>query len=66
MLSIAVLLGQDQALANLGYYYLYGRSVLPNLSLAMMYFKMAARSGNSKSCCFYLLLSSYGLSVNRR
>lgn len=43
---LAAVMGDDQAIANLGYVYLYGRAVEPNLSIAMGYFKIAAGRNN--------------------
>ena len=43
---LAAAMGDDQAIANLGYVYLYGRATEPNLSIAMGYFKIAAAMDN--------------------
>ena len=40
---LAAAMGNPQAISNLGYCYLYGRDIEPNLSLAIAYFKIAAR-----------------------
>jgi len=40
---LAAAMGNVQAISNLGYCYLYGRSIDANLSLAIAYFKIAAR-----------------------
>ena len=39
---LAAAMGNIHAVSNLGYCYLYGRSIEPNLSLAIAYFKTAA------------------------
>lgn len=39
---LATTLGNAQAMANLGYCYLYGRHIKQNLDLALAYFKVAA------------------------
>lgn len=44
---LAAAMGNDQAIANLGYVYLYGRGIEPNLSVAMAYFKIAAKRNNA-------------------
>ena len=43
---LAAAMGNSQAISNLGYCYLYGRSIEPNLSLAVAYFKVAAARKN--------------------
>lgn len=43
---LAAAMGNSQAVSNLGYCYLYGRSIEPNLSLALAYFKVAAAHNN--------------------
>lgn len=44
---LAAAMGNAQAVANLGYVYLYGRGIEPNLSVAMAYFKIAAKRNNA-------------------
>lgn len=39
---LAAAMGNAHAISNLGYCYLYGRDIEPNLSLAIAYFKIAA------------------------
>ena len=41
---LAATLGDPQACSNLGYCYLYGRGIEVNVSLAIAYFKIAARA----------------------
>ena len=55
---LAAAMGDDQAVANLGYVYLYGRETEPNLSLAMGYFKIAAGMDNADGA--YKLGDIYG------
>ena len=43
---IAATLGETQAIANLGYCYLYGRAIERNIDLAIAYFEIAASMGN--------------------
>lgn len=43
---LAAAMGNVQATANLGYCYLYGRDIEPNLSLAIAYFKIASVNDN--------------------
>ena len=43
---IAASLGETQAIANLGYCYLYGRAIERNIDLAIAYFEIAASMGN--------------------
>lgn len=43
---LAAAMGEAQAAANLGYCYLYGRSIEQNTSLAIGYFQIAAARGN--------------------
>ncbi|MCR1889968.1 sel1 repeat family protein [Ligilactobacillus murinus] len=43
---LATTLGNAQAMANLGYCYLYGRHIKQNLDLALAYFKVAALKEN--------------------
>lgn len=44
---IAASLGETQAIANLGYCYLYGRAIERNIDLAIAYFEIAASMGNT-------------------
>lgn len=39
---LSAAMGNPQAISNLGYCYLYGRSIEPNVSLALAYFNIAA------------------------
>lgn len=41
---LAAAMGDTRAVSNLGYCYLYGRSIEPNLSLAIAYFQIAAKA----------------------
>lgn len=43
---IASSMGDIQATSNLGYCYLYGRSIEPNIELALAYFTIASNMGN--------------------
>lgn len=43
---LAAAMGNVHAISNLGYCYLYGRSIEANTSLAMAYFKIAAAKGD--------------------
>ncbi|MFR0612871.1 tetratricopeptide repeat protein [Lactobacillus porci] len=43
---LAAALGEATAISNLGYCFLYGRSIARNRDLAIAYFKIAARKGN--------------------
>lgn len=43
---LAAAMGNMDAVANLGYCYLYGRDIEQNTSLAIAYFKIAAEQGN--------------------
>lgn len=43
---LASSMGNVQATSNLGYCYLYGRSIPVNVDLAIQYFKLAANEGN--------------------
>lgn len=47
---LAGAMGNDTALSNLGYCYLYGRHTEANTSLALQYFKLAADRGNVDAC----------------
>lgn len=47
---LAAAMGNDTALSNLGYCYLYGRHTEANTSLAIQYFKLAADRGNVDAC----------------
>lgn len=62
---LAAALGNMQAISNLGYCYLYGRSVEKNESIAMAYFQLSADAGNIDS--LYKLGEIYekGKGVNR-
>ena len=42
---LSAAMGNPQAISNLGYCYLYGRSIEPNVSLALAYFTVAADLG---------------------
>ena len=42
---LSAAMGNPQAISNLGYCYLYGRSIEPNVSLALAYFTIAADFG---------------------
>ena len=42
---LSAAMGNPQAISNLGYCYLYGRSIEPNVSLALAYFTIAADLG---------------------
>jgi len=55
---IASAMGNMVATSNLGYCYLYGRGMEPNLSLALAYFEIAAANGNIDAC--YKLGDIYG------
>ncbi len=44
---LAAAMGNTNAIANLGYCYLYGRSIEPNTALAIAYFKTAALNGDA-------------------
>lgn len=43
---LAASMGNDQAISNLGYCYLYGRDVEQNAELALFYFNLAAKKKN--------------------
>lgn len=43
---LAAAMGNNNAISNLGYCYLYGRSIVPNLSMALAYFDLAYQKGN--------------------
>ena len=43
---LAAAMGEVQAISNLGYCYLYGRSIESNTSIAIGYFTIAANKGN--------------------
>ena len=43
---LAAVLGEVTAIVNLGYCYLYGRSIVRSTELAIAYFKIAARKGS--------------------
>ncbi len=47
---LAAAMGSIEATSNLGYCYLYGRSIKQNLSLALAYFEMAAARENIDAC----------------
>ena len=53
----SALLGNDQAISNLGYCFMYGRSVEKNFDLALACFKIAALKGNPDAC--YKLATIY-------
>ncbi|KRL83405.1 tetratricopeptide repeat protein [Ligilactobacillus apodemi] len=55
---LAAMLGNVQAIANLGYCYLYGRQIKANLDLALAYFKVAAQKENIDAA--YKLGDIYG------
>lgn len=55
---IASAMGDVNAITNLGYCYLYGRSIEANLSLALAYFEIAAAKRNVDAC--YKLGDIYG------
>lgn len=55
---IASAMGNDLAISNLGYCYLYGRDIEQNLSLAIAYFEIAAAKQNVDAC--YKLGDIYG------
>lgn len=55
---LAAAMGNVQAIANLGYCYLYGRDIEPNLSLAIAYFKIASVNDNIDAA--YKLGDIYG------
>ena len=55
---LAAAMGNTQAISNLGYCYLYGREIEPNLSLAIAYFKVA--SMNQDIDAAYKLGDIYG------
>ena len=55
---LAAAMGNDQAISNLGYCYLYGRSIEQNTDLAIAYFKIAALSKNLDA--IYKLGDIYG------
>ncbi len=46
---LAAAMGEVQAISNLGYCYLYGRSIPVNVDLAIQYFKISAKRGNMDS-----------------
>lgn len=56
--QLASSMGNVQASSNLGYCYLYGRSVEPNRDLAIAYFELAAGRENVDAC--YKLGDIYG------
>lgn len=43
---LAAAMGNDIAISNLGYCYLYGRSIKQDITLAIAYFKIAAQKNN--------------------
>jgi TPR repeat protein len=51
-------MGNTLATSNLGYCYLYGRDIEPNVSLAIAYFKIAAKQGDVDAA--YKLGDIYG------
>ena len=55
---LAAAMGNVQAVSNLGYCYLYGRYIAPNLPLALAYFKTAAFRKNADAA--YKLGDIYG------
>ena len=55
---LAAAMGNLNAVSNLGYCYLYGRSIEANLSLALAYFKLAAFREDIDAC--YKLGDIYG------
>lgn len=55
---LSAAMGNDQAISNLGYCYLYGRSIEKNTSLAIAYFKIAAEKENIDAA--YKLGDIYG------
>lgn len=55
---VASAMGNDNAISNLGYCYLYGRDIEPNLSLALAYFEIAAKKQNVEAA--YKLGDIYG------
>ena len=55
---LASAMGDSTAISNLGYCYLYGRDIEPNLSLALAYFEIAASKQNIDAC--YKLGDIYG------
>lgn len=55
---LAATMGNVQAISNLGYCYLYGRSIEKNISLAIAYFKVAAMRDNVDAA--YKLGDIYG------
>ena len=55
---LAAAMGNIHAISNLGYCYLYGRSIEPNLSLALAYFRIAAMKRDVDAC--YKLGDIYG------
>lgn len=55
---LAAAMGNDQAIANLGYCYLYGRSIEQNTDLAIAYFKIASLKKNLDA--LYKLGDIYG------
>lgn len=48
--KIAASMGNIQAVANLGYCYLYGRSVSIDVQMSLAYFKIASLKGNIDAC----------------
>lgn len=44
--ELAIAMGNDIAMSNLGYIYMYGRGVPIDYSIAIAYFKIAAEKGN--------------------
>lgn len=55
---VASAMGNDIAISNLGYCYLYGRDIEQNLALALSYFEIAAAKQNVDAC--YKLGDIYG------
>lgn len=55
---LAASMGNVYSISNLGYCYLYGRDIEPNLSLALAYFKIAAGKGSADAA--YKLGDVYG------
>lgn len=55
---LAAAMGDVNAISNLGYCYLYGRDIEPDLSLAMAYFEVAVMCGNPDAA--YKLGDIYG------
>lgn len=55
---LAAAMGNTHAISNLGYCYLYGRDIQPNLSLAIAYFQVASMNHNADAA--YKLGDIYG------